>query len=216
MEITAYDELYVESAQNILGHMFDFAVNEVELEAEDIASRFAMSPCSKQFEIGNPRYVAGMTGPELVREVLEKTGYKGAIPDDVMYIDRSPEYWAGWSLAYYQWKRNYSFAYILDAVALEDILRMYPIFHEMDIEKFVEVIDEKIEKFYPETALKRLRENISMSQKDLSIEARVPIRQIQMFEQRQRDINKTSAITLLRLSKALHCSMENLMEMRQS
>ena len=37
-------------------------------------------------------------------------------------------------------------------------------------------------------------------------------RQIQLFEQRQRDINKASAVTLLMLSRALHCRMEDLIE----
>ena len=33
-----------------------------------------------------------------------------------------------------------------------------------------------------------------------------------LFEQRQRNINNAAAITLLRLSKALHCSIEELLE----
>lgn len=51
-----------------------------------------------------------------------------------------------------------------------------------------------------------------MTQSELAAEADVPLRQIQLFEQGQRDINKTSAITLLKLSKALHCKMEDLLE----
>ncbi len=41
----------------------------------------------------------------------------------------------------------------------------------------------------------------------------IPLRQIQLFEQKQRDINKTSADTLYRLSKALCCKMEDLLEL---
>ena len=33
-----------------------------------------------------------------------------------------------------------------------------------------------------------------------------------MYEQRQKDINKAQAQTLLRLSRVLYCSMEDLME----
>jgi len=40
----------------------------------------------------------------------------------------------------------------------------------------------------------------------------VPLRQIQLFEQGQRDINKTAAVTLYKLSKALCCRMEDLLE----
>ncbi|WP_300789400.1 hypothetical protein [uncultured Acetatifactor sp.] len=38
------------------------------------------------------------------------------------------------------------------------------------------------------------------------------LRQIQLFEQRQRDINRTQALNLLRLARALCCRMEDLVE----
>ncbi len=51
-----------------------------------------------------------------------------------------------------------------------------------------------------------------MSQSDLAAYSGVKLRQIQLFEQRQRNINKASAVTLLKLSRALSCRMEDLME----
>ncbi len=213
MEIRAYDELYVESAQNIVGHMFDFAINEVDIDADEYAGLFAFSPIAKGMEEGNPTYVAGKTGPEIVRLVLDKAGFVASIPADVMYIDRSPEYWGGWVLAYYQWFRNRSYSYILKGVPFSEILKMYPVFHEMDIMRFVETLDEKLNDFYPDIALKRYRLLRGISQKELAIRADVPIRQIQLFEQRQRDINKAHAITVFKLSKALGCDMKDLVEM---
>ena len=101
MEIHAYSELYIDSAQKILGHMFDFAINEVGFEPDEFAKRFAVSPITKEFEKGNPTYVAGKTGPEIAKLILISSGYSKEFPDEVMYVDRSPEYWAGSSLAYY-------------------------------------------------------------------------------------------------------------------
>ena len=40
----------------------------------------------------------------------------------------------------------------------------------------------------------------------------VSLRSIQMYEQRNKDINKASAETLYRLSKVFGCSMEDLLE----
>ena len=45
-------------------------------------------------------------------------------------------------------------------------------------------------------------------------DANVPLRQIQLFEQCQRDINKTASETLFRISKTLCCRMEDLLEYR--
>ncbi len=57
-----------------------------------------------------------------------------------------------------------------------------------------------------------MEEISGFSQSELAAESGVPLRQIQLFEQRQRNINKTAAETLLRLSKTLCCRMEDLME----
>jgi len=40
----------------------------------------------------------------------------------------------------------------------------------------------------------------------------VSIRSIQMYEQRNKNINKASADTMYRLAKALGCTMEDLIE----
>ena len=52
-----------------------------------------------------------------------------------------------------------------------------------------------------------------MSQSELSIYSDVPIRQIQLFEQRQRDINKASVYTVYKLANALSCDIEDLIEL---
>jgi DNA-binding Xre family transcriptional regulator len=39
----------------------------------------------------------------------------------------------------------------------------------------------------------------------------VALRQIQLFEQGQRDISRTSGETLSQLSRALHCKIEDLL-----
>ena len=83
---------------------------------------------------------------------------------------------------------------IYHAVSIEEILNMYPVYHEMDISKFVEVMDEKWNQYYVETNLKRLRTLAGLSQSELAKRTGVSIRQIQLFEQRQRDINHTKAI----------------------
>ena len=73
MMIHAYDETYLSSAQNILGHAVDFAIMSLNLDPDTFGNAFSVSSVSKQFAIGNPRYVAGMNGCELTRLVLDGT-----------------------------------------------------------------------------------------------------------------------------------------------
>ena len=212
MEIRAYDENYIYAAQNILGHAVDFAVTSLNIDIDEFGSAFAVSNVSKQFANGNPKYVIGMNGCEFAREILRETKKEYNDVEDVMYLDKSPEYWAGWALAFYQWYVNKSFMSILSVCALSDIVGMYGVYHEMDIMHFVENMDRLMNEKNPDTQLKVRRINCGMSQSELASESGVALRQIQLFEQRQRNINNAAASTLLRLSKALHCKMEDLME----
>lgn len=216
MAIRAYDELYLPGAQNILGHSVDFAIMTLAIEPNAFGNALAVSESAKQFSEGNPRYVAGMNGCEFARAILDDVGAAYPEVEDEMYLDKSPEYWAGWVLAYYQWSTAISFMEILRAVSLEDIIGMYPLYHEMDLSHFADQMNRLLKKAYPQTRLRERRSNCGLSQSELADEADVPLRQIQLFEQGQRDINKTSAITLLKLSKALHCRMEDLLEPEQA
>ena len=212
MAIRAYDEAYLLTAQNILGHAIDFEVMSLDIDPDVFGKLFAVSSVARQFANGNPRYVAGINGCELVREILKITNYSFIDTEDSMYLDKSPEYWAGWALAFYQWYSNRSFIEILSIVSISEIIQMYPVYHEMDITHFTEQMDHQIKKANPFTRLKAKRLNSGLSQSELAKESGVALRQIQLFEQKQRNINNTAAITLLQLSKALHCNIEELME----
>lgn len=78
--------------------------------------------------------------------------------------------------------------------------------------KFVERINELWDEYYKETNLKRIRKLAGLSQSELAELSGVPLRQIQLFEQRQRDINKTNAIDVVRLCRVLCCKMEDLLQ----
>ena len=213
MAIRAYDEGYLTGAQNILGHAVDFAVMTLRLDPDIFGKAFVISDASKQFASGNPRYIAGMNGCELVRLVLNETRTAFQDAADSMFLDKSPEFWAGWALAYYQWYSCRPFMEILSVVPLSDMIRMYPVYHEMDILPFNDRMDVLLKEAYPSTRLRMHRVNCGLSQLELSIDSGVALRQIQLFEQRQRKINNAAGMTLFRLSKALHCRMEDLIEL---
>lgn len=60
--------------------------------------------------------------------------------------------------------------------------------------------------------LKKLREVLNLTQKQLSECSGVSLRMIQKYEQGDKDINKASGITLYKLAIALNCKMEDLIE----
>ena len=84
--------------------------------------------------------------------------------------------------------------------------------HEADITKFVDIIDERMKECFPETNLKRIRTAYGCTQAELAQLSGVSLRSIQMYEQRNKDINKASVDTVYRLAKTLGCAMEDLIE----
>lgn len=208
----AYPDDYMTGACRILGDAVDFAIMSLRVEPDVFGRAFAVSDSAKQFGNGNPRYVAGMNGCELARKVLSETQTPFEDADDAMYIDKSPEFWAGWALAFFQWYSGFSFMEILGVLSVDEIIAMYPVYHETDIMRFADRMYEIMRDKSLRTRLRIQRENCGFSQSELACAADVPIRQIQLFEQKKRNINKTSAETLKKLSVALYCSMEDLME----
>lgn len=143
MTVHAYSEDYLWGAQRVLGDMLDFGVNTCQLDMDFIMNKFIESGIADNFAIGNPKYVAGMTGCEVLRTVLEKTGEENPKENDIMYVDKSPEYWTGWAVAFYQWYRNYKFQEIQSKVPVSEVVKMY-ILHEADVMKFVEIMDTRM------------------------------------------------------------------------
>ena len=63
-----------------------------------------------------------------------------------------------------------------------------------------------------ETHLKEMRLRNGLSQSRLAAASGVPLRTIQQYEQRQKDISKASFDHIIRLSNALHCDPAELLE----
>lgn len=212
--IYAYDKLYLEQARNSLGCMIDAAVNKNNIDIDEFFDLFIKSGLATRFEKGDVSVIAGKSGMEIFYDVM----LYSAKMDKMMLIEsfggKSPEYWAGWALAYYQWVKNTSFSDIVKSVPLSNIVMLYSPYHEMDIRHFVEKMDELYRNVNMETKLKQKRLLVGLSQSELASVSDVPVRTIQQYEQRQKDINKAAAITLKRLATALYCSIEDLLEIQ--
>jgi DNA-binding XRE family transcriptional regulator len=212
MAMRAYKESYLSHAAKSLGSMLDYAVNDCAMEGGLFLHMFIASGLAGQFERGNPKVIAGMSGIELAIQAIEAvTGAKPtAGPRAREY--RTREYWAGWALTHYQWHTAMSFSVILRFLPFEDIARMYPTLHEADITKFYMTADEIRFREFPQTNLKRIRKAAAMSQAQLANEAGVSLRSVQMYEQRNKDVNKAQAITLAKIARVLGCEVEDLLE----
>ena len=210
--IHAYDKIYLDKARTALGRMFDFAVYDLNYDIAAFFELFIKSGVSARFETGDFTLLAGMSGVELAYEVLEQSGTELPRITPNYTINRSEEYWTGWALAYYQWETSMSFAEIVQYVPIKDIIALYSPYHEMDIRQFVDKMNALYRAAKPETNLKLLRKNSGLSQRELAEQSGVPLRTIQQYEQRRKDINKAQAEYLVMFAKVLCCKVEDLIE----
>ncbi len=208
----AYNELYLNEAKKNLSQLFDYFINDCKFDANWVSELFISSGYAKQFERGNPAVISGMSGIELAKAIIDKTYQNKKLPFSNYSNNFTPEYWAGWALAEFQWFTGVTFKDIFEKIKLSEIIAMYPLFHEIDISRFIESLNEKLSNIQIETKLKRLRESRGMSQSELAKASGVKLRSIQLYEQRANDIDKAQAQTLYKLSVVIGCNIEDLLE----
>ena len=212
--IHAYQEIYLNNAQAALGEAFDYAINTCGILNENFVKMFLVSSVSKKMEKGEPKYVSGKSGIEIAREIVFETASKNLENEPSERFGRSKEYWIGWALAYYHWYTSRKYSDIFKVVSFSELEQMYYTLHEADISKFVDIINERMLKCFPETNLKRIRVSYGITQSELAKMADVSLRSIQMYEQRNKDINKANAETIYRIARVLGCAMEELIELQ--
>lgn len=210
--IHAYREIYLSKAQSVLGDAFDYAINVCAIPGDNFIKLFLASTVSKRIENGEPAYIAGKSGIEIVVEIVSETKGQELSIELPENFERSKEFWVGWAIAYYQWYSGRKYSDIFKAVSYDELQRMYYTLHEADVTKFADIVDSRIKELYPDTKLKRIRTAYGCTQAELAKQSGVSLRSIQMYEQRNKNINKASADTLLSLSRVLGCTIEDLIE----
>ena len=129
--IHAYSEIYLDDAMNTLAEVFSYTPDA--RQADVLFQRFVMSGIAYQFGKGNPRYL-NMPSQALFYEIVGDS-----MP--LIYprgMGRSPQYWCGYVLAYYQWYTGLGFEKIGWRLPPSRIIDMYHPLHEADIQKFVD------------------------------------------------------------------------------
>lgn len=210
-----YDESYLEDFRCNLGNAFEYAALDCGANLDEFFHAFITTGIARRVETGDPRYLVGYSGFELVGMAVSASGLRtGNLPDPTLRESRSPEYWAGWILAYYQWFRAERFCDLERGGLTPSVVRGMYLLHEAGEEKFVESADALLAKnrLGRPTRLGALRRGRGMTQRQLAEAAGVSLRMVQLYEQRQNDIMRAEFATAQRLARALGCAIDDLAE----
>ena len=207
----AYSEMYLEDAMRTLGEAVDFALCDQGLNPADLTAILSNSLEMRQFERGVPRVVCGMSGDELAREIIAGAGLKPAECRKSYPFDHSPQYWAGWVLAYTQWTSCLGFSDLFEVAPLDWIIGSYHPLHEASEDKFAGIVIDKWNKAQVDKkGLKAARKAAGLTQKQLAAQSGVKLRAIQLYEQNRLDLRRTSVSSALALANTLDCTIEDL------
>ena len=178
--MSVYNECYLLDAKKNLATCFDYAINVCKFNPDTFCFMFINSEYSKLFETGDPCVVSGTSGVELAMLVIGEYVSNYAFLEQQISLSKSKEYWALYYLAEYQWKTGRSFKDILYRITLKDIIDMYHPYHEMDVSRFIEDLDNIILTKNIEAKLKTIRTLNGLSQSQLAKLSGVNLRSIQM------------------------------------
>lgn len=138
-----YSKVYLEDAMSILGEAVEYAVVDCKVPGQKFLDCFVQSGIAKLFEEGHPKYITGMSGIELAQHVFRACCMKDDIPQTNSF-DYPPEYWVGWTYAYYQWYSGLPFREIVSAIPYQELLNHYWPLHEADVTKSATIMDDII------------------------------------------------------------------------
>lgn len=129
-----YDAKYLYRLMDCLGTMMDYAVYDLQFSSDTFFAAFLSSDLVTKIQRGTTPLAMEITGIDLARQVvLQAHGYAEETPP-TFFLDKSPEYWAAWTLTYFQWESALSFGDIMAFISFGEVVDLYPALHETDIQ----------------------------------------------------------------------------------
>ncbi len=207
----AYSEMYLEDAMRNLGEMTEYAKEVCGLDLDTLFHMFTVSGYARRWEKGDPAVISGLSGTELCSRIIQKCGIEDREEKPALIrFETDENYWTGYFIAYYQWKKRRSFQYIFSCLKEKDLLRLYPALHTASEEKGIEVIDRILTEKNSISRLQMYRKKLGLSQLQLAERSGVNLRTLQQYEVGRKELNKAAADTLFALAGTLGCRPEAL------
>lgn len=224
--MSAYNDHFLQSVQTSLGSMLDCGVNTLEFGMRDFYNMFLTSEVSLLFNRGDCYTVCTLGGVELAEYVVcnamnnsnfihvrkaSDPAYNQQLSDAIINV-KSAEYWTGSVVAAYAWEKNISYDELDRMIPIEHIFDLYESFKDADMLMINIRLDELFHEASKTSKLKIRRQLMGLSQAELAKRAGVPIRTLQQYEQKRKNINNAKAIYLVNLASVLHLEIRDLME----
>lgn len=201
--VYAYEEKYLTTIAEIVGDIFRKAACIEDFKIDRFAQEFAKSEVAYAIEYGDLDYLMS----EEIEDDIASLICNELSMKDCKDIN-SREYWVGYILVFIQRAVRRSFKEIFALYLCSRLLKDYDTYGDMDPIEMVKKIKQYISMG---NKLKQFREKKKMTQQELSNTSNVTVKNIKAYEDGTVDISKAQGDTLFRLSRALGCTIEELL-----
>ncbi len=222
----AYNINYLENVQSNIGAMLDVGVNTLEFGMRDFYNMFLSSDMSNRLNRGDCYTICTLGGVELAEYVVcyamnnskyihvrkaSDPAYNQQLSDAIINVN-SPEYWTGKVLVGYAHEKNISYDELDRLIPIEDIYGVYNDFKDADKLMINIRLDDMMKVATKNSKIKVRRELMGLSQAELADRSGVPVRTLQQYEQKRKNINNAKVTYVVNLAIALRCDVRDLME----
>lgn len=201
--VYAYEEKYLTTIAEIVGDIFRKATCIEDFEIDRFAQEFAKSEVAHAIEYGDLDYLISEEIEDDIASLICSEPNKEYCEDI-----NSREYWVGYILVFIQRAVRRNFKEIFALYLCSRLLKDYDTYGDMDPIEMVKKIKQYISMG---NKLKQFREKKKMTQQELSSNSNVTVKNIKAYEDGTVDISKAQGDTLFRLSRALGCTIEELL-----
>lgn len=201
--VYAYEEKYLTTIAEIVGDIFRKATCIEDFEIDRFAQEFAKSKVAHAIEYGDLDYLMSEEIEDDIASLICSEPNKEYCEDI-----NSREYWVGYILVFIQRAVRRSFKEIFALYLCSRLLKDYDTYGDIDPIEMVKKIKQYISM---SNKLKQFREKKKMTQQELANNSHVTVKNIKAYEDGTVDISKAQGDTLFRLSRALGCTIEELL-----
>lgn len=189
---------YVEKYQLVVSYLIKNAI-DAKYAIPYIEKRIAYSDVFSEFEKSDVTKIAFSSCETTYSSIFDKNPFSSVSEYDVYG-------WIGYAYIQLFLKFNMTFESLFTIIGIEEMLRKYKLYHEMDIRQLEDVISQRLKHSFLDIFMKTKK----ISTKELSEKTKIPFSTLSALRYGKRDIDKVEFRTVVRIAKALNIKAESL------
>lgn len=209
------ESAYLKDAMRTMGEAVDYGVNDCGVPLAPFLELLVAAETGECLKKTDPRVISGLSGVELAREIMAKSGMGAGGPEPSLKQKASPEYRIGRALACYSVGMGCGLRELLRLIKADDLMKLSDRIPEGDEGEWLTGIERLVRRRSSISRLQVQRKISGLSQRKLAELSGVNLRTLQQYEIKSKDLSKASVSSVNALANVLGCRPEDILEIAE-